>query len=78
MQFQADIIQQTIIRSKNIESTALGAGMLAGLGIGFWSHPKELQTVRSTDRIFTAEMADVDRLALLKAWKIAVKQAKLI
>ena len=78
MQFQADIIHQTIDRPINIESTALGAGMLAGLGIGFWSHPQELEAIRKTDRIFKSDMADIERLALLKAWEIAVKQTKLI
>ena len=75
MQFQADIIHQTIDRPTNIESTALGAGMLAGLGIGFWSHAEELQNVRKTDKIFTAEMSDIERSALLERWKTAVKQA---
>ena len=46
MQFQADIIQGTIDRPVNIESSALGSGMLAGLGIGFWSNSRELQNVR--------------------------------
>ena len=56
MQFQADMIQQTIDRPLNIESTALGAGMLAGLGSGFWENSGEFQNVRKTDRIFLAEM----------------------
>ncbi len=78
MQFQADIIHQTIDRPTNIESTALGAGMLAGLGTGFWSHAGELQNVRKTDKIFTAEMSAIERSALLERWKTAVKQAILI
>jgi len=78
MQFQADIIQQTIDRPTNIESTALGVGMLAGLGAGFWSHAGELQIVRKTDRIFRAEMTDIERSGLLHGWKRAVKQAILI
>jgi len=51
MQFQADILQINIDRPKNIESTALGAGMLAGLGVGFWKNPSELNEVRRTDKI---------------------------
>jgi glycerol kinase len=78
MQFQADIIQKPIDRPTNIESTALGAGMLAGLGTGFWSHIGELQNVRKTERMFTTEMADIERSALLNRWKRAVKQAILI
>ena len=75
MQFQADIIQGTIDRPVNIESTALGAGMLAGLAIGFWSNSRELQNVRKTDILFTDKMTNTERSALLEAWKIAVAQA---
>ena len=78
MQFQADIIQQNLDRPLNIESTALGVGMLAGLGVGFWSDMVEIQNVRNTDRIFSAKMADMERLELLKNWKTAIKQAKII
>ena len=76
MQFQADMIKTSIDRPLNIESTALGAGMLAGLGTGFWSHTGELINVRKIDRIFTANMDAAERSALLMAWGKAVKKAK--
>ena len=72
MQFQADILQIKIDRPKNIESTALGAGMLAGLGVGFWKNPAELKAVRETDQIFIPTMADDKRTELLSNWKLAI------
>ena len=75
MQFQADIIQKTIDRSIEIESTALGVGMLAGLAIGFWSHYEEIQDARKTDRVFTAQMLDNERKLLINSWEKAVKKA---
>ncbi len=75
MQFQADITKRTIDRPMNVESTALGAGMLAGLRTGFWSHAQELQNVRKTDKFFTAKMTHTERSERLNAWKAAVKQA---
>ena len=36
LQFQADLLGKTLIRSKQSESTALGAAFLAGLGVEFW------------------------------------------
>ena len=36
MQFQADILQCDVVRPRDIESTALGAGFLAGIQLGIW------------------------------------------
>lgn len=43
MQFQADLLGQNVIRSQTTETTALGAGYLAGLAVGFWENIEELQ-----------------------------------
>ena len=76
MQFQADILQIKIDRPKNIESTALGAGMLAGLGVGFWKNPAELKAVRETDQIFIPIMSDDKRTELLSNWKLAIRKVQ--
>jgi glycerol kinase len=76
MQFQSDILRMKIDRSENIESTALGAGMLAGLGAGFWRDPLELKALRSSDKIFTPTIDDNTRTTLLRAWKKAVQKAQ--
>ncbi len=76
MQFQADILQINIDRPENIESTALGAGMLAGLGVGFWKNPAELKSVRKTDQIFIPTMSDDKRTELLSNWKLAVRKVQ--
>ena len=36
LQFQADILQIPVVRSKTAETTALGAAYLAGLAVGYW------------------------------------------
>ena len=72
MQFQANILKQKIDRPVNIESTALGAGMLAGLASGFWTNAQELIETRRTDQIFTPQMPEKQRSALLQSWKKAV------
>ena len=76
MQFQADILQIKIDRPKNIESTALGAGMLAGLAAGFWKNPAELKAVRETDQIFIPTMSDDKRTELLSNWKLAIRKVQ--
>ena len=77
MQFQADITQHIIDRPENIESTALGAGMLAGLGSGFWPHTGIFKDIRKTDKLFTPKMEDTERTSLIRAWNTAVKQARI-
>ena len=76
MQFQADLIRLKIDRPRNTESTALGAGKLAGLGSGFWKNPSDLKTTRKTDKIFSPSMADDIRTNMLKNWKLAVRKAQ--
>ena len=76
MQFQADILQINIDRPENIESTALGAGMLAGLGVGFWKNPAELKAVGETDQIFIPTMSDDKRTELLSNWKLAIRKVQ--
>jgi len=40
LQFQADLLNLPITRSPYTESTALGAALLAGLGVGLWPTPE--------------------------------------
>ena len=75
MQFQSNIMQLKIDRPINIESTALGAGMLAGLGSGFWGNTKDLINIRKTDKIFTSNMENTERSQLLSSWDRAIKMA---
>lgn len=72
MQFQADILNMTITRPKNIESTAIGAAYLAGLGCGLWKNTDELLTLEGQLDEFRPAMEDKKRTALLDGWKKAV------
>lgn len=42
MGMQADLLGTTVARSQVLETTALGAGFLAGLATGFWQSPQEV------------------------------------
>lgn len=75
MQFQADILGTEIVRPELLETTALGAAFLAGLGAGVWKDKEELGRVWREDRRFTANMSDQDRQERLAAWNEAVAKA---
>jgi len=76
MQFQANISGRPVVRPKNIESTSLGAAMLAGLGAGFWSGPGELETINELNQRFEPNIGDGERARLLNGWRKAVRQAR--
>ncbi len=76
MQTQADILGLAIERPKNIESTALGAAMMAGLGAGIWPDCDSLAATREVDRKFAPTITIKDRHARTKVWKKAVKRAQ--
>jgi len=72
MQFQADLLDTTVDRPKVVETTALGAALLAGLAVGLWKSARDLERVRKPDRIFRPRMAPEKREALYQGWRRAV------
>ena len=73
MQFQADILNVSIERPKEIESTAMGVAYLAGIAAGIWSEEK-LRETKQLDRTFLPEMEEEDRNKLYRGWKKAVSR----
>ncbi len=76
MQIQADSIGVKVERPHNVETTALGAAMLAGLGVGLWKNTDELADIRTVERIFRPSTTKKERSTQLKQWRKAVKRAK--
>ncbi len=74
MQFQADILGSTVERPNIIETTALGAAYLAGLGSDFWSLD-EIGNIWQLDKYFQQDMPKKERKAKYRGWKRAVKRA---
>jgi len=76
MQFQADLLGVPVVRPKVLETTALGAGYLAGLAVGYWSDPADVAANWRVDRSFEPSMSR-DRVAELTAgWNKAVERAR--
>lgn len=70
MQLQADQLQVSIERPANLDSTALGAAYLAGLGIGYW---KDLETLRNLNPVETSFTPVETSPEPYKRWKQAVQ-----
>ena len=72
MQFQADILDASVVRPVVTETTAMGACYLAGLAVGFWSSLDELQRQWQAERCFTPSGADMS--AVKAGWADAIKR----
>lgn len=76
MQFQADILNTTVIRPEITETTALGAAYLGGLAVGFWKDVKEVEAYWQKERAFEPKMSEELRSNLQKGWSRAIKAAQ--
>ncbi len=72
MQFQADMIDAVVDRPTIVETTALGAALLAGRGVGLWSDSAKLERARHRDRLFRPRMKPEKREQLYQGWRRAV------
>jgi len=75
MQFQADILGVPVLRPKVLETTALGAAYLAGLGVTLWNSRKEINEHWELERRFTPQMARGEAAARLAGWREAVRRS---
>jgi glycerol kinase len=75
MQFQADLLGIPVVRPQVIETTALGAACLAGLGCGVYDSVDELASLWQAERVFRPTMPSEQALDLMAGWERAVRQA---
>jgi glycerol kinase len=73
--FLADIIDAPVERPVNIETTALGAAFLAGLGSGVWPDLATIAEGWRLDRRFDPTKAPQAREHCLEGWRDAVARA---
>ena len=75
MQFQSDISCLNVVRNSNLESTAMGAGFLAGLTCGFIKNKSEIQRCGEYT-VFSPAIEQKKREDLLLGWSDAVNRAR--
>jgi len=71
IQFQADLLGVPVERPENIESTAMGAGGLAGVALGVWQDADAFVAARRFRR-FEPVMGAEERQRLRAGWRRAV------
>jgi glycerol kinase len=77
MQIQADYLGTKVIRPKIIETTSLGAALLAGLGAGIWKSHKELNSLWKEDRVFQSKISRKLQVERWQRWQKAIARTTL-
>lgn len=75
MQFQADLLAAKVERPNCIETTALGAAYLAGIGVGYFESLEEIQKNWALEHTFLPQKEASWREEAKKGWKRAVSCA---
>ncbi|MBK1878667.1 glycerol kinase GlpK [Pelagicoccus mobilis] len=76
MQTQADLTGAEVACPKILETTAMGAAFLAGLGVGFWESKEVLKELVRADRRYGPGMPVHEREKRLRKWAKAVERSQ--
>jgi glycerol kinase len=75
MQIQADSAGVPVVRPRELETTALGAAYLAGLGAGVWASTEEVASLWRPERTFEPRTSTEERQARRAQWRRAVERS---
>lgn len=73
MQCQADLIGRKVLRPTCLETTALGAAMLAGLATDVWSSTEELKAIWKINTVYEPDLNNEAVSGIIERWHKAVK-----
>ncbi len=76
LEFQSDLLNLPLQRPECIETTALGAAYLAGLGVGYYENTEEIKKNWKLNQDFTSKISEDKRRKLLAGWEEAVKRVQ--
>jgi glycerol kinase len=76
-QFLADMLNASVERPRELETTALGAAFLAGLATGVWPDLKAISATWSRSAEFTPRIPESARTLLTEGWRLAVRRTLL-
>jgi glycerol kinase len=77
MQFQADLLGCPVEVAAEHETTALGAAVLAGRGIGLWTDDEAIRSRIRRGAVYEPAGEPAELEALRTAWRLAVRRALL-
>jgi len=75
LQFQSNILGCKVTRPAVIETTALGAALMAGLAVGVWKDMDEISKIWQKDLSLEPQMEEEERKRVMKGWHKAVSRS---
>lgn len=75
MQIQSDVLQRPVRRSRVAELSAIGAGIMAGIGGGLWTEEHALSRLMTEADVFAPTSGEGSRDRLVAGWRSAINQA---
>ncbi|WP_202983781.1 glycerol kinase GlpK [Blattabacterium cuenoti] len=75
MQFQSEILNVKVVKSKISELTAAGAAYLAGLAVNYWTSLEDIQDKWKLEKVFEPKGMP-SRLEMIQGWKRAIKTTR--
>ena len=76
LQLQANLLNTTLVRPQDLETTARGAASLAGLGLGIWRDHAELRALQRPAIVIEPVPDTTHNAVLLRQWQAAVSRAR--
>lgn len=76
MQFQSDLLGVEVDRPAHIETTALGAAYLAGLGVGVFDSEDAVRAAHRIEQTYTPGRSEDERAALMSKWNRAIARTR--
>ena len=75
MQFQADLLNATVVRPQCLELTAMGVAYFAGLACGFFESIDEIKKLWAKEVSYEPKMPEKESSRLYKTWQAAVQHS---
>lgn len=75
MQLQSDYLGLSVHLPQNIETTSVGAALMAGLGVGLWPDLRALAQINPVQKTFQSQLKNKERKLRIEKWHRAVNKA---
>jgi len=75
LQFQADLLRVPVVRPRVTETTALGAAYLAGMAVGFWNDPADVEANWQVEKRFEPAMSEDEAAYRRGRWAEALRRS---
>lgn len=76
MQYQSNVLGCKVVRPAVIETTALGAALMAGLAVGVWKDMDEIRSIWKSDLRLEPQMSEEERAQTMHDWHRAIERSK--